>query len=50
MIDTVVLNLEEGQCDQLTEADSMPWQLHSRRDSFKKFVNKNLNKTPTHSE
>ena len=42
MIDTVVLNLEEGQCDQLTEADSMPWQLHSRRDSFKKFV-----KTPS---
>lgn len=42
MIDTVVLNLQPDQYDQLMEADSMPWQLHSRRDNFSKFV-----KTPS---
>lgn len=38
MIDTVVLNLHPGKYDQLTEVDSMPWQLHSRRTGFSKYV------------
>lgn len=38
MIDTVVLNLLPDQYDQLTEADSMPWQLHSKREGFSKYV------------
>lgn len=38
MIDTVVINLEPRSYNLLTEADSMPWQLHSRREGFSKYV------------